>query len=200
MHGEWSTSLALYGGGCESSTVSSGRMRTCRGEEGGLDESETTMTVEPWREGQQGRSCRASGEIGKEDERRGMRETLMRTKSDLEQGSEEEMRAKRIRKAVNGLARSAASSAAKGENKAASFRKEPVDSLSWLVGRPFHLARVVIHASSFMASTTSLDAPTDPLLGSDVQQLRDESRPGDRLALYIALVCFSQLLVPTSDP
>ena len=77
MHGEWSGSLALYGGGCES-TVSSGRMRGCRGEEGGL----TTMTVEPWREGQQGRSWTLSGEIGKEEERRGMmtgkRVTLMK--------------------------------------------------------------------------------------------------------------------------
>jgi hypothetical protein len=53
MHGERSESLALYGGGCESSTVSSGRMRTCRGDEGGLEESaSTTMTVEPWQEGQ----------------------------------------------------------------------------------------------------------------------------------------------------
>jgi hypothetical protein len=80
MHGEWSESLALYGGGWESSTVSSGRMRTCRGDEGGLVESATTMTVEPWREGQQGRSRTLSGEIGKEEERRGMtgkRVTLM---------------------------------------------------------------------------------------------------------------------------
>jgi hypothetical protein len=55
-------------------------MRTCRGEEGGLVESATTMTVEPWREGQQGRSWTLSGEIGKEEERRGMtgkRVTLM---------------------------------------------------------------------------------------------------------------------------
>jgi hypothetical protein len=39
------------------------------------------MTVEPWREGHQGRSWTPSGEIGKEDERRGMtgkRVTLMR--------------------------------------------------------------------------------------------------------------------------
>ena len=81
MHGEWSGSLALYGGGWESSTVSSGRMRTCRGEEGGLVESATTMTVEPWREGQHGRSWTPSEEIGKEEERRGMtgkRVTLMR--------------------------------------------------------------------------------------------------------------------------
>ena len=77
MHGEWSGSLALYGGGWES-TVSSGRMRTCRGEEGGLVVSATTMTVEPWREGQHGRSWVRSGEIGKEDEREGKRVTLMR--------------------------------------------------------------------------------------------------------------------------
>ncbi len=78
MHGEWSGSLT-HGGGWES-TVSSGRMRTCRGEEGGLVESATTMTVEPWREGQHGRSWTASGEIGKEAARRGMtgnRVTLM---------------------------------------------------------------------------------------------------------------------------
>jgi hypothetical protein len=57
-----------------------------------------------------------------------------------------------------------------------------------------------------MASTddeshsASLDAPTDPLMGSDVQQLRDESRPGDRFALYTALVRFSQLPISNSDP
>lgn len=50
-----------------------------------------------------------------------------------------------------------------------------------------------------MASTTSLDTPTDPLMGSDVQQPRDETRPGDRPALYVALVRFSQLLIPISD-
>lgn len=91
MHGEWSCSgsLALYGGGWES-TVSSGRMRTCRGEEGGLIESATTMTVEPWREGQQGRSWTLSGEIGKEEERRGMtgkRVTLMKGVMNREDGS-----------------------------------------------------------------------------------------------------------------
>lgn len=92
MHGEWSEPFGLYGGGSES-IVRSGRMRTCRGEEGGLVESATTMTVEPWREG--GQQCTSSGEIGKEDERRGMRGkrvTLMRgdggSKLGLEQGNE----------------------------------------------------------------------------------------------------------------
>jgi hypothetical protein len=52
MHGEGSGALASYGGG--GSIVNSGRMRTCRGDEGRLVESSTTMTVEPWREGQHG--------------------------------------------------------------------------------------------------------------------------------------------------
>jgi hypothetical protein len=56
-----------------------------------------------------------------------------------------------------------------------------------------------------MASTdephlASLDPPTDPLMGSDNQQLRDESRPGDSLALYTAVVRFSQLLIQTRTP
>ena len=42
-------------------------------------------------------------------------------------------------------------------------------------------------------------APTDPLLGSDNQQLRDESRPGDSLALYTAVVRFSQVLNSLSN-
>jgi hypothetical protein len=56
-----------------------------------------------------------------------------------------------------------------------------------------------------MASTdephlASLDAPTDPLMGSDDQQLRDESRPGDRPALYSGVVRFSQLPIQTRTP
>jgi hypothetical protein len=40
---------------------------------------------------------------------------------------------------------------------------------------------------------------TDPLMGNNVQHLKDESRPGDRLALYTALVRSSPLS-PNSDP
>ncbi len=49
-------------------------------------------------------------------------------------------------------------------------------------------------------NSPTLDAPTDPLMGRDEQQLRDESRPGDRLALYTALVRLSQTPYPDLDP
>jgi hypothetical protein len=52
-------------------------------------------------------------------------------------------------------------------------------------------------ASADEPHSASLDTPTDPLMGSDNQQFK-ESRPGDRLALYTAVVRFSQF--PNSDP
>ena len=79
MHGEWSDILEPHGGW--GSIVSSGRMRTWRGDWGGLVDSSTTITAEPWREGQHGLSRTTSAESGKEDERPGMtgkRVTLMR--------------------------------------------------------------------------------------------------------------------------
>lgn len=45
----------------------------------------------------------------------------------------------------------------------------------------------------------SLDAPTDPLMANSNQQLKRESRPGDRLALYTTLVRFSQPAYPNSE-
>ena len=49
--------------------------------------------------------------------------------------------------------------------------------------------------------SASLDAPTVPLMGTDSQQLKDESRHGDRLALYTAFVCYvSQLVIQTPTP
>jgi len=50
-------------------------------------------------------------------------------------------------------------------------------------------------ASTDEPHSASLDAPTDPLMGSDNQQLKDESRSGDRLAFYTAVVRFPQLLI-----
>jgi hypothetical protein len=56
-------------------------------------------------------------------------------------------------------------------------------------------------ASTDEPQSASLDAPTDPLMGSDSQLLKDESRPGDRLALYTAVVRFSRLYTyPNSNP
>jgi hypothetical protein len=55
-------------------------------------------------------------------------------------------------------------------------------------------------ASTDESQLASLDAPTDPLMGSDSQQLKDESRPGDHLALYTAVVRFYQLPIQTRTP
>lgn len=45
-------------------------------------------------------------------------------------------------------------------------------------------------ASADEPLSASLDPPTVPLMGSDnSQHLTDESRPGDRLTFYTALVC-----------
>jgi hypothetical protein len=44
-------------------------------------------------------------------------------------------------------------------------------------------------ASADEPLSASLDAPTDPLMGNNSQHLSDESRPGDRLTFYTALVC-----------
>ncbi|KAN0124367.1 hypothetical protein V8E52_002016 [Russula decolorans] len=52
-------------------------------------------------------------------------------------------------------------------------------------------------ASTDEPHSASLDAPTDPLMGSDNQQLKDESRSGDRLALYTAVASALILLLST---
>jgi hypothetical protein len=45
-------------------------------------------------------------------------------------------------------------------------------------------------ASADEPLSASLDEPTVPLMGTnDSQHLSDESRPGDRLTFYTALVC-----------
>lgn len=57
-------------------------------------------------------------------------------------------------------------------------------------------------ASTDEPNSASLDTLTDPLMGTDDQhqQLKDESRPGDRLALYTALVRPFQLLIQIRTP
>lgn len=53
-------------------------------------------------------------------------------------------------------------------------------------------------ASADEPLSASLDAPTVPLMGNNVQHLKDEARPGDRLALYTGLVR-SSFAHPNSD-